>query len=592
MTSAFRSRCLRLLCVFALLCAVAPPAFGQGAGDALMRLLKAGKLPPERQPAVIEMVSRRGDAADLGFLFDQVTKENGWTDDVAVTTLRGLAEAAANRKLKPEGDLTRLAALFHPDRPADVRSQAIRLAGLWRVPELAASLQVVALSEESDAMTRAEALEALASFGEEGRKTIESLAGGEGALAVRAPAIGALAGLQLDAAAKHAAAALAAAKPQDDPAPLLAAFLERQGGPEALAQAIAGVTLPPEVAKASLRHMYSVGRSDGTLSAALGQAAGIAMEDKPFSPDEIRQFAAAVMTEGDAARGELVFRRADLSCLKCHAVSGAGGNIGPDLSSIGPSNPVDYLVTSILEPDAAIKEHYATQIVLTGDGLVVTGIVADENDERVILRTAEGIEQSVPKADIEERQKGGSLMPKGLVKFMTRQELVDLVRFLAELGKPGTPYALRSAPTVQRWRILAEAPDEVSDTLPDEATFRRVIPAADATTWQPFYARVDGTLPVEELTRGQERPVYLLGEVDVRSGGAVGLKFDDAAGLDLWVNGDHIDTLARSFATDFPEGRQAFVLRVDPAKRPSKSVRVEIFKPEGSTATAEPLGGA
>jgi len=574
-----------------LLTAVSP-AFGQGAGDALMRLLKTGKLPPERMPAVIEMVSRRGDAADLGFLFKQVTKEEGgWTGEPAVTALKGLVGAAENRKLKPEGDLSRLAALFHPEQPAEVRDLAIRLAGFWQVPELGQALQVVALSEATSPETRADALAALVSFGEEGRKTIESLAGGDGPLAVRAPAISALAGLQIDAAAKHAADALAAAKPQDDPAPLLAAFLERQGGPEALAAAIASVKLPPEVAKATLRHMYSVGRSDGALSAALGQAAGIAMEDKPLSPEEVKQLAAAVMTEGDAARGQLVFRRGDLSCLKCHSVSGAGGHIGPDLSGIGPSNPVDYLVTSILEPDAAVKEHYATQVVVTVDGVVLTGIVADENDQRIVLRTAEGEERSVPKADIEEREKGSSLMPKGLVKFMARQEFVDLVRFLVELGKPGTPYALRSAPTVQRWRVLADPPPEFLDTLPDEATFRRVIPAADSQVWQAFYARVDGTVPVEELTRGQERPVYLLGEVDVRTGGAVGLKFDDTAGVDLWVNGDHIDSLSRSFATDFPEGRQVFVLRVDPAKRPSKTLRVEVFKPEGSTAVAEPLGG-
>lgn len=582
-------RSFRCLILLALLGFVSP-AFGQGAGDALMRLLKAGKLPPERLPSVIEMVSRRGDAADLGYLFEQVTKEGGWTGDAAAAALRGLTEAAENRKLKPAGDLSRLAVLFNPEQPELVRDQAIRLAGLWKVPELAKSLQVVALSEASPAGMRADALSALANFGEEGRKTIESLAG-DGPFTARVPAIVALAGMQLDAAAKYAAEALAAATPQDDPAPLLGTFLERKGGPEALAAAIAAVKLPPDVAKAALRHMYSVGRSDGTLSAAFGQAAGIAMEDKPLSPEEVKQLSAAVMAEGDPDRGQLVFRRADLSCLKCHSVSGAGGNIGPDLSAMGPSNPVDYLVTSVLEPDAAIKEHYVTQVVVTSEGVVVTGIVADENDQRLVLRTAEGIDRSIPKADIEQREKGSSLMPKGLVKFMTRQEFVDLVRFLAELGKPGTPYALRSAPTVQRWRVLTAPPPEFIDTLPDEATFQRVIPAADAQVWQPFYARVDGTLPVEELTRGDARPVYLLGEIDVRNAGAVGLKFNGTAGLDLWVNGDHIDTLSKSFATDFPEGRQAFVLRIDPAKRPSKAVRVELFKPEGSTAVAEPVGG-
>jgi putative heme-binding domain-containing protein len=585
-------RCFRAFCVAALSLLLVAPAFSQGASDALMRLLKGGKLPEARLPAVIEMVSKRGDAADLGYLFEQLTKKGGWSGDVAVATLNGLVEAAENRKLKPEGDLTKIASLFNASQPPAVRNQAIHLAGLWRTPELAAPLQVLAISDTTSSETRLAALVALANFGEQGRKTIESLAAAHQSSDVRIAAISALAGLDPRAAAKYAAEALAEAKPSDDPAMLLAAFLNRQGGPDALASAIGNVKLSPEVAKSALRSMYAVGRSDGALSAALGKAAGISMEDKPLSPNEIAELVAAVQAEGNAERGELVFRRRDLSCLNCHSVSGAGGNIGPDLSAIGPSNPLDYLVASILNPDAAVKEHFATQIVITSDGLVVTGIVADENEARVVLRTAEGIDRNIPKADIEEREKGGSLMPKGLVKFMTRQEFVDLVRFLSELGKPGTPYALRSKPTIQRWRLLVEPPPAFSeDSLPDEAAFRESLPPKSSNAWKPLYAHVAGTLPVSEIASGEKRPRYLLAEIDVRAGGAVGLKFDDVSGLDLWVNGDHIDTLSRTFLSEFAEGRQTIVLRIDPAKRMTP-LEVELFQPEGSKAVAEPVGGA
>ncbi len=567
------------------------PAFGQGAGDALMRLLKSGKLPPERLPAVVEMVGRRGDAADLGYLFEQVTRDDGWDGETAVTALEGLAAAAENRKLKPQGDLTRLRVLFEPDRPADVKALAVRLAGLWQVPELAEPLQDIVRSPESTAPARAAALQALAGYGEQGRRTIESLAAATGPLTVRSGAIDALAGLDLKAAATHAADALAAAKPEDDVAPVLATFLGRQGGPDALAAALGDVKLPPEIAGAALRSMYSVGRSDGALSAAFGQAAGIAMEDKPPSAEELKQLVDSVVSEGDAERGQLVFRRGDLSCLKCHAVSGAGGNIGPDLSGIGPSNPLDYLVQAILDPDAAVKEHYATQVVITSEGLIVTGIVADENDDRLVLRTAEGVDRSVPKADIELREQGDSLMPRGLVKFMTRQEFVDLVRFLAELGKPGTPYAIRSTPTIQRWRHLGSLPENLVGEVPGEAAFREALPSLDSPAWEPFYARVDGTLPLAELVGNPNEPVYLLAEIDVRTGGSVGLRIDDVDGLDLWINGDHLDSVSREFVTEFTEGRQTFVLRIDPAERETETLHVELFTPDGSTALAEPVGG-
>ena len=46
----------------------------------------------------------------------------------------------------------------------------------------------------------------------------------------------------------------------------------------------------------------------------------------------------------------------ELNCIKCHAISGAAGGVGPDLSALGLSSPVDYVVNSILIPDQAIKE--------------------------------------------------------------------------------------------------------------------------------------------------------------------------------------------------------------------------------------------
>ena len=42
-------------------------------------------------------------------------------------------------------------------------------------------------------------------------------------------------------------------------------------------------------------------------------------------------------------------------------------------------------------------------------------------------------------------------MPDGLVDSLTRQEFVDLVRFLSELGKVG-PYAPNPARLVRRWQ--------------------------------------------------------------------------------------------------------------------------------------------
>ena len=565
------------------------PAPGQGVSNALNRLLQNESLPPERLPAILEMASQRGDAKTLEIVFDKATTSDVWKDDIKSAALEALAEAANKRKLKPEGDLSRLKSLLDAGQSEAVRTQAIRLAGLWRIPELAEPLEAIVRDGKTPAKTRAAALEALAQFGEVGRKAIESLARNEKSFTLRAAAISALASLDLKASANAAASLLATAKPRDDLALILGTFLERRDGSKTLALELAEVKLDPDLARAALEHLYAVGRNDAELSAALAAAAGIAMQDKPLSPAEIEKLSAAVMTEGDAARGELVFRRDDLSCLKCHSISGAGGDIGPDLSGIGPSNPIDHLVTSIVDPDAAVKEQFATQNIVTEEGIVVTGIVANETADVLTLRTAEGLDRVIPKADILDHQSGGSLMPKGLVKFMTRAELLDLVRFLSQLGKPGTPYALRSQPTIQRWRILIDPPAALRGTIPSDAEFTKALPPLSAPNWEALYSRVDGSLHTSDL--GTKQPVYLLAEIDVEQGGPVGIQFNDPTGLDLWINGEHIDDLDRQTVTALGEGRHTIVVRIHPIAREEIPLTTTTFQPKNSSARAKPVDG-
>src|SRR5207244_11626024 len=125
---------------------------------------------------------------------------------------------------------------------------------------------------------------------------------------------------------------------------------------------------------------------------------------------------------------------------------------GPDLVSIGASAPVDYLIESILLPNKAVKENYHSLVVSTREGRFFTGIKVHETSAQLVLRDAEDREISIPVELIDERAMGGSLMPEGLADTLTRTELVDLVRFLSELGKIG-PYSVRKARCARRWQV-------------------------------------------------------------------------------------------------------------------------------------------
>src|SRR5262249_21951165 len=235
------------------------------------------------------------------------------------------------------------------------------------------------------------------------------------------------------------------------PAVLVNAFLIRKDGPEKLAAALGKEKVSADAAKRVLRALFLAGRNDPPLVNVVSKLAGLGVAPRPPSPDEVRRLVAEVAAKGDAARGERVFRRADLGCVKCHSLNKAGGNIGPDLGPVGGSSPLDYIVTSILDPNLSIKEEYLTKVITTGAGLTVTGVVAGRTRDEVKLKDATGKLIRIPTADIEKEANGKSLMPEGVTAPLTRGELLDLIRFVAELGKPG-PFAPRPAGTVARWK--------------------------------------------------------------------------------------------------------------------------------------------
>jgi putative heme-binding domain-containing protein len=91
---------------------------------------------------------------------------------------------------------------------------------------------------------------------------------------------------------------------------------------------------------------------------------------------------------------------------------------------------------SILDPSGAISFNYETYNVLLADGRDVSGILISDTDDAVTIKTAEAIEQRIPRQQIDEIvQQQVSLMPIGLAQNMTAQQVVDLVEYLLSLKK-------------------------------------------------------------------------------------------------------------------------------------------------------------
>ncbi len=136
---------------------------------------------------------------------------------------------------------------------------------------------------------------------------------------------------------------------------------------------------------------------------------------------------------GDAKLGrEIFFEKAEAGCLRCHKIKGEGGDVGPDLAGIIAKHDRDYILRSIIDPNAAIAPGYENVMVTMKDGSIVAGILAGEDTSTVTLKSlADGKPQKVEKPNIKDRTTVPSAMPPGLGDVLGKRSLRDVIEFLA-----------------------------------------------------------------------------------------------------------------------------------------------------------------
>ncbi|MDB2685831.1 cytochrome-c oxidase, cbb3-type subunit II [Mariniblastus sp.] len=118
------------------------------------------------------------------------------------------------------------------------------------------------------------------------------------------------------------------------------------------------------------------------------------------------------------------------TCGKCHQLFDEGGNIGPALTGTQRWNK-EYLLENIVAPSREILAAYKTEEVLTIDGIVVTGLIAKEDDEILVLLTADQKRVEIYQEDIEDRKTSKlSLMPEGQLETLKPDEVRSLFKYL------------------------------------------------------------------------------------------------------------------------------------------------------------------
>lgn len=123
-------------------------------------------------------------------------------------------------------------------------------------------------------------------------------------------------------------------------------------------------------------------------------------------------------------------------CASCHVLEGKGHAVGPDLLGALGNKTRDALLIDILDPHREVDPRYLNYVIVTKAGRTLTGIIASENANSITLKRAEGVEEVVPRGDIDEMTSTGkSLMPDTLDEQLKPQDVADVIQYLLQLRK-------------------------------------------------------------------------------------------------------------------------------------------------------------
>ena len=112
--------------------------------------------------------------------------------------------------------------------------------------------------------------------------------------------------------------------------------------------------------------------------------------------------------------GRQVFKRV---CGQCHKLYGEGQDVGPDITLNG-RNSFEQLLSNVFDPSLVIGAAYQARTVVTADGRVLTGLVAEESRRaRDRSRCKAASPETIARGDVEQTKTSRlSLMPEELEK--------------------------------------------------------------------------------------------------------------------------------------------------------------------------------
>ncbi len=392
------------------------------------------------QPRMHEFISRRILAASLGddaksspamaALATALADADSATRSVA---LRGLLAAAKGRSSLPEPDgWPATYQMLTADPDSAVREQARSLALIFGSASALDEIRALLANKTAPADSRREAMEALVARRDGAiLDPLLGLANEPGPLRVHA--LRALSSYDDPRVPKSLVAIYPSLK-MDEKSAALTTLVARPGSIETLIAAFDAKTLPVKDLTAPIaRLIQGAGRKDfdewivknfGSLNPSNAEREAEIARYRKFLGDE------SILT-ADVKSGREIFQR---SCSACHNLFGQGGHIGPELT--GSYSDTDYLLQNILDPNAVIGRDYQQTFITLKDGNFVAGVVTEEDDRIVTLKTL-AAPVTLSKDTIAKRELSPlSMMPAGLLNGLEEPDVRDLFLYLRQSKDP------------------------------------------------------------------------------------------------------------------------------------------------------------
>ena len=148
---------------------------------------------------------------------------------------------------------------------------------------------------------------------------------------------------------------------------------------------------------------------------------------------------AALQINGDVQRGHALYTE---RCASCHRFRGEGHVFGPDLESV-VNGGKEKLLTHVIDPNREVAPQFAAYTAELNDGTVLSGVVASESPQTVVIREPLGRETTIPRSRVSRLQTTGrSPMPEGLEAGLTLSDVASLVQYLTS----GAPTSVSKGP--------------------------------------------------------------------------------------------------------------------------------------------------